>query len=107
MKNKTLLASGILGFLYATYILVYFYGSGDAMGMLAGAIVMPHAIAVLVGATFAMLASQKESRTFALVSGITYSVSAVIFMLYAIMVLPMIILSFVGFAKMPKKVEAQ
>lgn len=107
-RSKALIVSTILGAIYAIYLIVYFgnASSEDIGGAIASTIVMPHMICVVIAAAFNLAGSLTNKRGFALTSAILYSVSAVLFLMYAFFVIPMIILTFVGFANL-KKINGQ
>ena len=108
--NKLLKISAVLGVLYSIYLIVHFGGgifgaSSDAEaigGALAATIVAPHMVCVILATIFNVLVLKNGKKAFALTGAILYTVSAVMFFLYAFFVLPMIILSFVGYSKMKK-----
>lgn len=109
MKSKALIASSVLGILYSLFLIVNFFGSsGDISdaeaigGAIATALVMPHMILVVLATIFNVLSVTLEKSAFALTSGILYSVGGVLFLLYLVFVIPMIVLSFVGYSKMRK-----
>jgi hypothetical protein len=116
MKKKrslALLFAGLVGLAYGIYIISYFAGTvakssstAEAIGGgIATALVLPHMLFVLLAVLFNILAWALNSRPFALTAGILYSVSAIMFILYALFVVPSIVLSFVGFARL-KKIKA-
>lgn len=108
--SKALLVSGILGALYAIYLISYFSGtmtkgSGTAEqlgGAIATALVTPHMILVVLAVIFNWVAYFTNKRGFALTGGILYSVGGVVFILYLVFVIPSLVLSFVGYAKLKK-----
>ncbi len=108
--SKALLVSGILGALYAIYLISYFSGvitkgSGAAEqvgGAIATALVTPHMILVVLAVIFNWIAYFINKRGFALTGGILYSVGGVLFLLYLPFVIPSLVLSFVGYAKLKK-----
>ena len=105
-----LLISAILGVVYAVYIISYFTGvvSGAQAGpetagaVIAGTLVAPHAVCAGVAAVFNVLAWALGSRPFALTCGILYAASMVLFPLYFMFVIVQTVLSFIGFARLPK-----
>jgi hypothetical protein len=108
-KSKLLLVSWILSALYFVYLVVYFSGAiGGSTGSeqigasLAGMLVMPHALLVLLGLIFNILGWSMNKRGFALTGAILYAVSMVLFIPYFFFVLVQTILSFIGFAKLKK-----
>lgn len=110
-RSVLLLIAGILGVLYAGYLITHFGGSiagasGDAE--LAGAgiatlLVGPHMFFVVLAVVFNIIAWIGNVRWAALVAGILYSVSILAFILYGLFVLVQAILCFVAFSKMDKK----
>lgn len=110
MKSKALIASAVLGVLYSIYLIAYFFGvsTGDVSdaeaigGAIATVLVMPHMILVALAAIFNVLGVSLEKTGFALTAGILYSVGGVLFLIYLPLVIPMIVLSFVGYSRMKK-----
>ena len=74
----------------------------EAGAVIAGTLVAPHAVCAGVAAIFNALAWALSSRPFALTSGILYAVSMVLFPMYFMFVIIQTVLSFVGFARLPK-----
>lgn len=112
-RSKLLLISAIIGSLYAIYLVVYFGGlitnSGDSMeaagNVIATALVTPHMILVGLAVIFNWVGYFTNKRGFALTGGILYSVSGVVFIMYIIFVVPSLVLSFVGYAKLKGIIE--
>ncbi|MFQ8922392.1 MAG: hypothetical protein ACLR60_10900 [Clostridium paraputrificum] len=105
--SKALLISAILGTLYAIYLISYFgtgmtsNDSAEAVGAaIATALVTPHMILVVLAAIFNWVAYGTNKRGFALTAGILYSVAGAIFLMYIMFVVPSLVLSFVGYAKL-------
>lgn len=107
-RSKSLLIGGIIGALYLVYLL---YSMGSTAGgaesdaELAGVgiaylLMMPHLVLTLLAVIFNWIAYIQNHRTFALTTGILYSVAALVFPLYALFVVPSLILGFVGFANL-------
>lgn len=110
--SKALLISAILGTIYSIYIIMYFTGAvGGSEGTeqvgaaLATAMVMPHLILVVLATIFNWVAYFTNKRGFALTAGILFSVGAVLFIIYALFVVPSLVLCFVGFSNL-KKINA-
>ncbi len=109
-RSKALLVSAILGLLYSIYIITYFTGqlsaSKDAAELagsaIATALVTPHMVLVILAAIFNWVAYFTNVRGLALTGAILYAVGGVLFILYFIFVIPSMVLSFVGFAKLKK-----
>lgn len=107
-RSKILLISAILGTLYSLYLITYFSGGifGSKGGMelagaaMATALVTPHMVLVVLATIFNWVGYFSNKRGFALTGGILYSVGGVIFIIYIMFVIPSIILSFVGYAKL-------
>ena len=110
MKKKRsilLLISAIIGTLYALYIIIYFSSSlnsndaSEAVGAaIATALVMPHMILVVLAVIFNWVGYGTNKRGLALTGGILYSVAGVVFLMYIFFVIPSLVLSFVGYAKL-------
>lgn len=109
-RSKLLLISAILGTLYLIYIISYFSGNmtgsqGDAEragAAIATALVMPHMILVLIAVIFNWVGYLGNKRWAALTGAILYAVGGALFIIYLFFVLPSMILSFVGYAKLKK-----
>jgi len=113
MQNKrsiALIVSAVLGVAYSVYIIAHFSGAiwgadsgAEAIGgVIATALVTPHMVCVVVAAILNAIAAITNNRSFALAGGILYCVGAVLFLLYALFVVPSIILSFVGYARLER-----
>ncbi|AJA42669.1 hypothetical protein phiCT9441A_57 (endogenous virus) [Clostridium phage phiCT9441A] len=113
-RSKLLLISAILGALYSVYLIWHFgggiFGSKDGVELagaaIATALVTPHMILVVLATIFNWVAYFSNKRGFALTGAILYSVAGVIFMLYIMFVIPSIVLSFIGYAKLKKIIES-
>lgn len=116
-KNKIILVAFVLGLIYIAYSLYYWFGGGasGAVGAsesaqlgagIATALVTPHLVCVVVAVIFAGLAYFLSKAAFALVAGILYAISMVLFPPYFFFVLIQMILSFIAFGKMRKAAQA-
>ena len=115
-KSRLLLISGIIALAYLVYIIGYMISTsnnltagntaeslGAAIGTsLAMAMITPHVIAVVIAFIFNALAWALSKPGFALTAGILYAVAAVLMFVYAFFVLPSLVLSFVGYAKLKR-----
>lgn len=109
-KSKALIVSAVLGVAYSIYLITYFSGAmsdanstGEALGgAIATALVMPHMICVVLAAIFNVIGALANKSGFALTGAILYCVGGVIFLMYMPFVLPMMILSFIGYSKVKK-----
>ncbi len=109
-RSKVLFVSAVLASLYFMYLVSYFVGgtvnassAEDMIGTgLATAIIAPHAFFVFLAAIFNWIGFALNKRWAAITCGVLYSVVAFVFLIYAIFVIPSIILSFVGVAKVSK-----
>ena len=105
-----LLISFIIGAAYLVYSMVYWsgaVGSGDDIAEqigvgLAATLVMPHLICTALAVIFNGLGVFLKKRGFALTGAILYSVALVLFPVYFMFVIVEMILSYIGFAKIPK-----
>lgn len=106
-----LLISFILGALYLLYSLLYWSGAtNSASGTweqigagVATVLVMPHLICTVIAVIFNALGLFLNKRGFALTGAILYSVAMVLFPAYFMFVIVEMILSYIGFAKLPKQ----
>lgn len=113
-KNVLLIISAILGLAYTIYLIVYFTGANagaasdaESLGTaIATAMVLPHLILIAFATIFNIIAVLTNKGGLALTAGILYAVGALFFLLYALFVAPMIVLSFVGFAQLKKAKQA-
>ena len=115
MKKRSiaLMVATLLSTAYAIYLFVYFIGGTAAAegaeaigGAIATALVTPHAIMFLIGAVFGWLGVLCKKVWAALVAAILYSVGTLLFLAYAMLGIPLLILGFVGYANQ-KKINAQ
>lgn len=108
--NILLLISFIIGALYLLFSLFYWSGISSAeqsfmeqVGAgIATALVMPHLICTALAVLFNGLGTFMKKRGFALTGAILYSVAIVLFPMYFTYVIVEAVLSYIGFAKMPK-----
>jgi hypothetical protein len=113
-RSIVLLISAIIGWVYGMFITISFFtgaivnsspGVEALAGGIAAVLVLPHMICVLIALIFNILGWAVNKREFALTAGILYSASAAMFILFAVFVVPSIVLSFVGYAKLKKIIE--
>ncbi|MBS4536380.1 hypothetical protein GOQ29_12205 [Clostridium sp. D2Q-14] len=110
MRSKALIVSAVFAVIYSIYLIFHFSGtmSGDASdaeivgGAIATLLVTPHIVMMVLASIFNILALALKKVGFALTTGILYSVAGVLLPLYLPFVIPMIVLSFVGYSKMKK-----
>ena len=106
-RSKVLFVGSLLATIYVIYLIIYFSGSmqsNDTSEALGGAtaLVTPHMLMMGLGAIFSWVGFGLRKAGFALVGAILYSVAAIIFLVYAPICIPMIVLGFVGYAKQLK-----
>ncbi len=106
MKKKRsilLLVAVILATAYLIYLVTYFLGGADTdAGALATMVVLPHMIVLLIGVVLGWIGYFSRITGFSLASAILYCVSAAIFAIYAMFLVPSIILGFAGYARQKK-----
>lgn len=109
-RSVLLLISAVIGTLYTIYLITYFMGISttttgtEALGAnLATAIVLPHIALTALAALFNWIGYLTCVRGFALTGAILYCVAAFVFFMYALFVVPEIILSFAGFIRMKRQ----
>ncbi|MGL5713162.1 MAG: hypothetical protein ACRCX2_09100 [Paraclostridium sp.] len=105
-RSWLLLISFTIAMCYIVFMVSYFgggvfnsKGSDQLSAGIATALVLPHFIALILGAIFNFIGWFFSMRGMALTGGILYSVSMLLFPLYFLFVLPSTVLYFVGFAK--------
>lgn len=111
-RSKLLLVSSILSLIYFLYLIYYFIGttleSTEAMSVVVGTaatlIVGPHMLFVGLALLFNLIGWAMNLRWTALVSGILYAVSILLMLIYAPFVIIQMVLSFIAYSKMTKKV---
>lgn len=109
--SKLLLISLIIGVAYLAYSANYWFGASagvtdtaEQIGTgLATALVMPHLIFTVLAVVFNALGLFMRKRGFALTGAILYTVALVLFPMYFMFVIIEMILSYIGYAKMPKE----
>lgn len=109
-RSKVVFASGIISTIYLIYIISYFVGinnnpsdSSEALGAgIATALVLPHMLLLLIGVVFNWVGFATRKTGLILTGAILYCVSAVLFLIYAIFLIPSIVLGFVGYSKQKK-----
>lgn len=106
MKKKRslcLLLSVLIATAYLIYIAQYFLSGADTTaGAISTMLVLPHIVILLIGVILGWISWVTRGTGFALASSILYCVSAVVFVMYAIFLVPSIILGFIGFARQKK-----
>lgn len=114
-RSKLLLISAIIGTAYAIYLVSYFLNantsavdSSEQVGSaLATALVMPHMAVVWIAVIFNWLGFFMKLRWAALVAGILYAVSMLLFFVYFMFVIVEMILCFVAYGKMKKQTAVE
>ena len=95
----------ILATAYSVYMFIYFVGGTaasegtDALaGTIATALVAPNMISFSIGSVFGWVSFGTKKSWAALVAAICYAAGALLFLPYAIVCVPLLILGFIGFA---------
>ena len=106
MKKKRslmLLMAVVLATVYLVYIVSYFMKDADTTaGSLAAMLVLPHIVILLFGVVFGWIGYLVRKTALSLTAAILYSVSAAVFMMYALFLLPSIVFGFLGWGKQKK-----
>lgn len=113
-RSLCLLISWILSAAYIVYLFSYIAGTGssatsdaEVVGIgLAVTLMMPHIICTALGLIFNILGWAMNKRGFALTGAILYTVALVLFPVYFMFVIVQMVLSYVGFAKLKKIIDA-
>lgn len=108
-RSKVLFVASLLTTAYVIYLMIYFgssFFSEDGAevigGALATALVTPHMLMLGLGAVFSWIGFIFKKSWAALVAAILYCVGAMLFLMYAMFVIPSIILGFIGYSKQKK-----
>jgi hypothetical protein len=109
-RSKATLIATILAFAYGIYSIVYWVGTNssttddaEAIGAgIATLLVLPHIFVTWLGIIFGIIGFFGRKTGFQLTAAILYSVGAVLFIIYALFLLPSIILGFVGYSSQKK-----
>jgi hypothetical protein len=111
-RSKAAFLAALLATAYSIYSVTYWSGvvgqtdsmdAGEAIGAgLATLLVLPHTIVTVIGALFGVIAFFTRSPGLILTSAILYSVAAVLFFVYALFLVPSIVLGFVGYSNQKK-----
>jgi cytochrome c oxidase assembly factor CtaG len=111
-RSKAAFLAALLATAYAIYSVMYWGGvvgqtesldSGEAIGAgIATLLVLPHTIVTVIAALFGVIAFFTRSTGLILTSAILYSVAAVLFFVYALFLVPSIVLGFVGYSNQKK-----
>lgn len=116
-RSKAAFIAALLGTAYAIYSITYWAGVGgstqtttdsaEAIGAgIATLLVLPHVIVTVLAALFGLIGFFSRSAGLTLTSAILYSVAAVLFFVYALFLVPSIVLGFVGYVNQKKLKKA-
>lgn len=113
-KSICLLIGAVMGSVYILLLFSIFLGaaggiSSDAEIVGAGIAFMfaiPHVIVISLAILFNWLGYAKVHKGFALTAGIMYAIASVLMLPYFYLLVPSIVLSFVGYANLSKIIEA-
>jgi cytochrome c oxidase assembly factor CtaG len=116
LRSKAAFLAALFASAYAVYSILYWGGvigetqsadSAEALGAgLASLLVLPHVIVTVVSALFGVIGFFVRSPGLILTSAILYSVAAVLFFVYALFLVPSIVLGFVGYVNQKKLKQA-
>lgn len=108
-RSKVLFVSSLLTTIYVIYLIIHFGSSmfvddgAEALGgVIATALVTPHMVLLGLGAIFGWLGFFLRKTWAVLVAFILYIVAALLFLVYAIFVIPSIVLGIIGYGNQKK-----
>jgi len=112
-RSKATFWATLVAVAYGIYAIVYWVGTNtsttddaEAIGAgIATVLVLPHLLVTWLGIVFGLIGFFTRKTGFQLTAAILYSVGAVLFIIYAIFLLPSIVLGFVGYSSQ-KKINA-
>lgn len=113
LRSKAAFWATIFAFAYGIYAIVYWAGtnssstdSAEAIGAgIATLLVLPHLLITWLGIIFGIIGFFTRKTGLQLTAAILYAVGAVLFILYALFLLPSIVLGFIGYS-VQKKLNA-
>lgn len=112
-RSKAAFIGAAIGIAYSIYSVAYWLGVvgtaatssdvGESLGAgIATALVLPHVIVTVLATVFAIIGFFVRGKGLILTGAILYSVAAVLFLVYAIFLVPSIVLGFVGYSNQKK-----
>ena len=109
-RSKASFWATVIAFAYGIYAFTYWAGTnasteGDAEAIgsaIATILVLPHLLVTWLGIIFGMFGFFARKPGFQLTAAILYAVAALLFFLYAIFLLPSIVLGFIGYTVQKK-----
>lgn len=117
-RSKAAFIAAVIGLAYSLYLVVYWSdvaasstASGDSVEAIAGGIatvlVFPHMLVTILATIFAIIGFFVRKTGLILTGAILFSVAALLFLLYAVFLIPSIVLGFVGYANQKKINKSQ
>jgi len=112
-RSKAAFWATLIAVAYGIYAIVYWVGTNsstaddaEAIGAgIATLLVLPHLLVTWLGIIFGLIGFFTRKTGFQLTAAILYAVGGVLFIIYAIFLLPSIVLGFVGYSSQ-KKINA-
>ena len=109
-RSKASFWATLIAFAYGIYAFSYWVstnastdGDAEALGSaIATVLVLPHLLVTWLGIIFGMFGFFTRKTGFQLTAAILYAAAAVLFFLYAIFLIPSIVLGFVGYSVQKK-----
>ena len=110
LRSKAAFWATLIAVAYGIYAIVYWVGtnssttdSAEAVGAgIATLLVLPHLLITWLGIIFGLIGFFTRKTGFQLTAAILYAVGAVLFIIYALFLLPSIVLGFVGYSAQKK-----
>lgn len=111
-KNKSMLICSFLGSLYTIVLFTYiftniFFQSNFILRIIPiflGIILAPHFIVILIATIFAWISYFTNNPLYTFASAILFSISCLLFFLFAIFIIPMVVLSAVTYSNQSKNI---
>jgi hypothetical protein len=112
-RSKATFWATLIAVAYGIYAITYWAGTNssttddaEAIGAgIATLLVLPHLFVTWLGIIFGLIGFFTRKTGFQLTAAILYAVGAVLFIIYAVFLLPSIVLGFVGYSSQ-KKINA-
>lgn len=109
-RSKAAFWASLIGLAYGIYLISYWSGTlataeddAEVIGAgIATALVLPHLIVTWIALIFGVIGFFTRKAGFLLTAAILYCVGALFFLLYAVFLIPSIVLGFIGYSVQKK-----
>lgn len=106
-RKGFLIAAAIIGGIYMIFVLLMFSGNTVFLNDQFSSIAVAHVIALAVAIAAEITAAVNNARGAALLAGIAFSIAAICWLIYAVLMILPIVFSWIGFASIPVETEVE